>query len=111
MPKVEHLRVFAGISKDNDLLRIELLNVMEAKKVWCYVVYWENMLDFSNEAGSNEIVIEDGVSIFINSVSTKFGYKIFPIHLLFEDMEKAYNFINNNDVFKLLTLTKEAVNG
>jgi len=109
MAKVENEAVFAGISNKNELLRIELLNVMDNTKGTWHVVYWENMLDFSNEKGVNEIAIRDGLSIFVKSFSSKYGYKIFSGtgEMTFKSWSNAMNFIENNDEFKLIKLSKE----
>jgi hypothetical protein len=110
MAKVEIEGVFAGISNQNELLRIELLNVIDNTRGAWHVVYWENILDFSKEDCRNEIVIEYGLSIYVYSYSSKYDYKIFSGtgEMTFMSKSNALNFIeNNNDVFKLLKLSKE----
>lgn len=99
MAKIEIEGVFAGISNQNELLRIELLNVVHNEKGAWYVVYWENVLDISKEECHNKIVFEDGGGIFVHSFNPNYGYKVFSGA---GRRINALNFIENNNEFILL---------
>ena len=99
MVKIKIEGVFAGITKRNELIRIELLNVSHnTKGVW-HIVYWEDVLDVSKEECHNKIVFEDGGGLFVHSFSSKYGYKVFSGA---GSRINALNFIENNDEFILL---------
>jgi len=93
--KVANESVYLGLSKDKELLRVELLNVMDNKEGW-YVVYWESLLNFNNNKGDNEIMINDRIGININSLSDKYGYRIF------DSKRDAVTFIYHNEEFMVL---------
>jgi len=95
MLRVASETIYLGLSKENKLLRVELLNVMDYEGGW-YVVYWEDMFDFNNEHCDNLVMINEQTGIRVNSLSSKFGYKIF------DSKRDAVEFIYNNEEFKVL---------
>jgi len=96
MLRVANDAVYLGFSKDKELLRVELLDVIDKQEGSWYVVYWETLLDFKNEEGFNVLMINDHIGVDINSLSSKFGYKIF------DSKRDAVTFIYNNEEFKVL---------
>lgn len=96
MLKVANDAVYLGFSKDKELLRVELLDVIDKYEGSWYVVYWESLLDFSNQERSNDLKINDHIVVDINSLSSKFGYKIF------DSKRDAVSFIYDNEEFKVL---------
>lgn len=96
MLRVANDAIYLGLSNGNELLRVELLDVVDKYEGSWYVVYWEVMLDFKNEERSNVITINDHIAVDINSLSSKFGYKIF------DSKRDAVTFIYNNEEFKIL---------
>jgi len=88
--------IYLGLSKEKKLLRVELLSAFTHKDEAWYIVYWENMFDFSNDQRENTIMINENMGIGINSFSAQFDYRIF------DSKRDAVEFIYNNEEFKVL---------
>jgi hypothetical protein len=88
--------VFLAKSEELGLLKVLWLYIEASREEWYYVLYLEKIEDLDNEQGFNIIAINNNIEVKIPSLSKYYTF------LTFKTRKEIDNYLNHNDLFKLL---------